>query len=200
MRNIYCIIGLLSITSVLCFHTNLLNKVNIRKNHHYEIYKNPQHKSNSKKLSMGVEHLVECSNVARANGFLNSDMCLDHDTNHIMQMLVTDIFERIVTIGILVATYFYFKRLAVTQPINDDYTTTAVSDSSRYTNDYYDSNDQTIECPKCNGSGNSLFNKSAVCNLCGGTGEIFMSKPKRFNLPSKPSSRNAENNYSDDDL
>lgn len=188
-------------TPTICFHTYNMNTINKGVNTPQKFSKRLQPKS---KLSMGVEHLVECSKTAKANGFLNSDMCLDHDMNHIMQMLVTDIFERIVTIGLLVAAYFYFKRLAITQPVNEDYTTSSVTDSNRYTNDYYNSNDQPLQCPKCNGTGNNLFNKSLVCDICGGTGDIYIPKPREFNLPSNPSSRSSaarlvDESYSDDD-
>lgn len=129
------------------------------------------------KLSMGVEHLVDCG--SSSTGFLNSDMCFDHDINHVMQMLVTDMFERMVTIGILVVFYYYFKRLAITQPIDSSMDSNG---SINRTNDY----EYIQDCPKCNGTGRNLFNKSMLCDLCGGSGKVEPLTPKRYNLPARP--------------
>ena len=145
-------------------------------------------KTNNKfKLTMGVEHLVECNVNGATNGFINYDMCLDHDMNHVIQMLFVDMFERIITIGILVATYFYFKRLAVTDPVNSAF----VPKSNSNNNENFDFSQEYCKCPKCNGTGRNLFKKGLACDLCGGSGEIDIPQTKVFNLP--------DNNNIDDD-
>lgn len=174
---------LLSLPTIRCFICNNKNTFLKSKKLSTSCVKSIQNGkfklSKQTKLTMGVEHLVECNaNSGVSNGFLNFDMCLDHDTNHIMQMLAADMFERIITIGILVATYFYMKRLAVTDPVNSDF----VPNSNINRNDF----EFNQQCPKCNGTGRNLFSKSLICDLCGGTGEIDLPTPTIFNLPRKP--------------
>ena len=119
---------------------------------------------NRNRLQMGVEHLINC-NPGDLVKF--TDMCLDTNKDHITQSLFVDLFEKIVNIGLLVASYFYFKRLA------------NISDSSRSDsemerdrgNEFSNYEEyEPRECPKCNGSGRSLTNRGQVCGLCGGVG------------------------------
>lgn len=126
-------------------------------------------------LKMGVEHLVNCldSDLVKF-----SDMCLDTNKDHITQTLFVDLFEKVVNIGLLIASYFYFKRLATVS--DPSIKSTSDNDSREFTNyETYESR----ECPKCNGSGRSLVNRGQACSLCGGVGELELPPVQSLKLP-----------------
>ena len=140
---------------------------------------------NRNQLTMGVEHLINC-NPGDLVKF--ADMCLDTNKDHITQSLFVDLFEKVVNIGLLVASYFYFKRLA------------NVSDFGSVSNTRSDDNDrdnefsnyeeyETRECPKCNGSGRRLTNRGQVCSLCGGIGTLDIDIPPVIQSLKLPRSR-----------
>ena len=131
------------------------------------------------RISMGVEHLVNC---AGSGYLLSTDMCLDTNIQHNLQILFVDMFQSVATIGMLIATYYYMRRLSRVSP-----TSVSVPITSNDEISYSQTTSSSLqECPKCNGSGQNLFNRKQTCDLCGGKGQILAPRMKRYYLPSKP--------------
>jgi hypothetical protein len=112
---------------------------------------------------MGVEHLLNCEKST-----LFSNMCFDHDMNHLAQSFLSDMIGSIASIGFMVASYFYFKRITEKQSTErmEDETIPSIR-----------------ECPKCNGTGYNLFNRQILCDLCDGSGFIDFPRPQSYSLP-----------------
>lgn len=126
---------------------------------------------------MGVEHLVNCVNKDLIKF---ADMCVDNNKDHIVQSLFGDVFGVIANIGLLVASYFYFKRLARFS----DSSVSSTSDSNSNSNEFADDKEyDSRECPKCNGTGRSLLNRGQLCGLCDGTGTLDLPPIRSLKLP-----------------
>ena len=127
-------------------------------------------------LNMGVEHLVTCgidSNIFNDG----SASCLAGTTTEVIQNFAWDMLGSISTMGLLVATYFYIRRIqSADVMLGQDV-------------DHFERLRSSV-CPKCNGTGRNLFRRSAICKLCDGTGEVdIVSSTMSLTLPSRSDSR-----------
>ena len=148
-----------------------------------------------------VEHLADCVNnpsIAEAFGGVQSEFC--YQPNGLSSNQVGTLFQQIISIGFMVATYFLFKRNGLAEFIDmserddddDDEWVEMGSDGTigmrnsnkNRNNDKIDRNTQnSIKCPQCGGLGEIKFGfEMNYCDLCDGTGRV----PYTFKPSSPP--------------
>jgi hypothetical protein len=143
----------------------------------------------SSRLKLRPEHLVDCATnpqLAELYGGGSSDICLQSRVG--LFSGVGGLLDQALTIGFLVACYFFFKRSAngVVDWIDirvddndediDEYSEVASGRTARKTA----TATTTAKCPQCAGTGHFSYlddehtasGGGSTCQLCGGTGSI----------------------------
>ena len=126
------------------------------------------------RLRVISDHLIDCvqnPQLAELFGGAKSDACLQ--TRMGLFSGVGGLFNQAITIGVLVMSYFFFKRSA-----NGviDWIDTEVDEEDILYNSVR-GRDGAIDCPKCAGTGKFTWDaddpsSSDLCEICNGTGKI----------------------------
>lgn len=129
-------------------------------------------------MGLGVEHLVDCAENPQWGAALeNTGLCMQKTIPDIAGSLVVDLLSQAVTIGLLVATYYSFKRSS----------SRALDESDNDSRSELDDVDiEGRRCPQCRGLGYFRWSvDGATCDLCGGSGRLKFSRRKEseFDLP-----------------